>query len=790
MRTVAETLALLEDTFEVLIALPPGPEQEAVARLLTGGDSELAAQALSLAAAHFRSETLNRAATQPIQAEDESGRLYGRYRTVKRIGSGGMGTVFLAERADGEYSQTAALKIIHPHLAPEVFHRRFLEERQILATLHHPGITKILDGGVTPGGTPFLVMDYVEGRPLDLYCAHYALDLRARLDLFRKVCEPVSYAHRSLIMHRDLKPSNILVTQEANPVLLDFGTARFIETASPAEHTAFPLLTLRYSSPEQRSRSPLTTATDVFSLGVILYELLTGEWPFGDASSPESLMKALGHETPIAAPALPGDLKAILAKALAPAPENRYRSVDAFSADVRNFLRGAPVNAKPASRGYRAGKFLRKHWLATAAVTIFIAGLSAAMLFAVAQSKAATEEARKAEKLSEFLNNMLSSGGNYNFDPKRYTVAQLLDSAVARLDLKTRKAEPLTDAMLRTSLGASYAAVEEPKKAKQQLEAALATYRSQRDRAGEAIVLSALGNALSSTDVPRSLQLFRQSIELQRSIGRTASPDLRFTSREALADMEAILQSDHREAFRLIEEAITIAAAEPSITKEMLAQAQGVYGGLLSDAGKPAQAEQMLREASRNFGPENYRNPMRSKSLHNLMTLYSRQDNFAPARDVAKEYYELLVFNLGPDHLAAAEGMLLWSRFRADTGQAAEALAPSVLAMKNVRSKYPPGSIGLWSDLRNLAHVQNSAGDFRGARKSAEEALVIYKNGTWSPTDPRRAQNLLELGIALQGLHRVSDSRLVLQEALAIYDKSGPLWAKKAKQVKTILASE
>ncbi len=391
MRTAAETLARLEEIFEAIIAFPPGCDQAAEARRLSGGDAELERQALSLAAAHLRRETLNGASKEAVQAEEEAGRIYGRYSTVRRIGAGGMGTVFLAERADGEYRQTVALKVIHPHLRAEVFHRRFLEERQILATLNHPGITKILDGGITSDGAPYLVMDYVEGEPPDVFCAQHGLDLRARLDLFRNICEPVAYAHRSLVIHRDLKPSNILVTAEGNPVLLDFGTARFVETISQTEHTAFPLLTLRYSSPEQRSRGHLTTATDVYSLGVILYELLTGEWPFGDASSPEGLIKAFSRERQITAPGLAGDLRAILSKALAGRAEDRYSSVEAFAGDVKNFLRGAPVTAKPERWGYRARKFVRRNIVTVTFSVIAVAALIAATGSAVYQARLARE---------------------------------------------------------------------------------------------------------------------------------------------------------------------------------------------------------------------------------------------------------------------------------------------------------------------------------------------------------------------------------------------------------------
>jgi tRNA A-37 threonylcarbamoyl transferase component Bud32/tetratricopeptide (TPR) repeat protein len=790
MKTAAEKLAELEEIFEAIIAFPSGSAQQAEALRFSGGNTQLASQALSLAAAHLRRQALNRDANLPAQEENESGRLYGHYRTVRRIGSGGMGTVFLAERADGEYRQTVALKIIHPHLAPEIFHRRFLEERQILASLHHPGITKILDGGVTAQGTPFLVMDYVEGRPLDQYCEHNHLDLRARLDLFRKVCEAVSYAHRSLIVHRDLKPSNIVVNPDGNPVLLDFGTAKFLEAIPAEEHTAFPLLTLRYSSPEQRNRKPLTTATDVFSLGVILYELLTGKWPFGDASSPAGLMRSFGCETSMTAPTLPSDLASVLSKALSPAPVARYGSVDAFSADVNNFLLGAPVNAKPARFSYRAGKYARRHWLVLTAAIVFVWGLSAATAVALRQSKAAQEQARKAETVSSFLTGMLSSGARFQFDPKRYTVAQMLDAAAAQLEANPPGQDPVDEAELRTSLASSYIAVEEPDKARHQLPFALATYRNRGDKVGEAKALLILGASYNDSNRLEAVKLYRQSLALQKTIGKDAPPALQFNTRLNLAEDETLFHSETNEAHKLIQEAIAIARNEPSIPRPSLAVAQGLYGGVLLDEGKEAQAETVLQEALRNFGPENQNSAARTRPLFELVTLHSRRDDFPAARDFASEYYKLLFANLGPDHKATLEGLLMWQRYRADTGEAAASLAPARAAMSSLRQKYPPMSAGLWSDLRNLAHIQNAADDFRAAQLTSEEALAVYDRGTWSQADPRRAQTLFELAVALRGQHKNVEAQPLLQEALAIYNNSGPVWVRRTQQVRAMLATE
>src|ERR1022692_620254 len=368
----------LESLFHALVDIPRGADRDAAAIRLSEGDADLARRALALVDSDEKAEAANHAARQAASAP----RIYGNYRTIRPLGSGGMGAVYLAERADGQFQQTVAVKVVAPHVAGDAFRERFLAERQILAGLSHPNITKLLDGGVTAEGTPYLVMEYVAGQPLDTYCDAHKLGLRERLELFLKVCAPVAYAHRNLVVHRDLKPSNILVTSEGQPMLLDFGTAKLQAAAATHRTATLPILTFRYSSPEQRSRAQITTSTDIFSLGVILYELLTGAWPFGDASSPEQILQRFASETPMTAPAtsvtgeasvaratnpkalksaLAGDLTSILGKALAPEPEQRYESVQALSADVANWIEGKPVNAKPAMFAYQAGKFVRRH---------------------------------------------------------------------------------------------------------------------------------------------------------------------------------------------------------------------------------------------------------------------------------------------------------------------------------------------------------------------------------------------------------------------------------------------
>jgi tetratricopeptide (TPR) repeat protein/predicted Ser/Thr protein kinase len=470
-------LTKLETLFHELLPIPRGAERDMTAARLSDGDPDLARQALDLVESDEDAAAANEAARQAA-AEP---RIYGRYQTVRLLGSGGMGAVYLAERADDQFRHTVAVKVIAPHAAGENFRERFRAERQILAGLNHPDIPKLLDGGVTPEGTPYVVMEYVDGQPLDVFCDTHKLNLRARLELFRKVCEPVAYAHRNLVVHRDLKPSNILVTVEGAPKLLDFGTAKLLAVEDTYATTVAPLLTLRYSSPEQRCRAPLTTSTDIFSLGVILYEMLTGAWPFGDPSSPQRLLERFTHDTPMTAPqatitetaavarssnsaalrsSLAGDLGNILAKAMAPEPERRYETVQALSADIGNWLAGLPVTARHASFSYRTSKFLRRRWLPVAAAVVFVLGLLGSTLFAVNRASHARQEAARAQHIAEFANNLFiapnaawySGAGGKGKDTK---LVDVLDLASRRMPTEL-KGDPDTEFRLRTTLARTF----------------------------------------------------------------------------------------------------------------------------------------------------------------------------------------------------------------------------------------------------------------------------------------------------------------------------------------------
>ena len=324
----------------------------------------------------------------PAPEDALTGSSVGPWKLLRHIGTGGTAAVYAAARNDHEFRKVVAVKIIKPGMDSEEILRRFRTERQILAGLDHPNITRLLDGGSTATGAPYLAMEYVEGMPVTRYCDTHRLSVPERLQIFRTICAAVEYAHRNLVVHRDLKPANILVTAQGTPKLLDFGIAKLLRPESPGYSIQFTLsemrmLTPQYASPEQVRGDPITTATDIYSLGVVLYELLTGERPYrlqtGTSTEierdicerePERPSTMAAHrqsvECPEGTPAklarrLRGDLDAIVLTALRKEPQRRYATVDRFSEDIGRHLQGLPVSASGNSWSYRVAKFTRRH---------------------------------------------------------------------------------------------------------------------------------------------------------------------------------------------------------------------------------------------------------------------------------------------------------------------------------------------------------------------------------------------------------------------------------------------
>lgn len=364
----------------------------------------------------------------------------GPWQLVRPLGRGGMGTVWLAQRADGHFQRVVALKLISAGLESEAIESRFLRERQILASLNHPNIAKLLDGGMAPDGRPYFVLEYVDGLPITQHCDQRRLGVVDRLRLFLQVCRAVAHAHQRLVVHRDLKPSNILVTGERMVQLLDFGIAKLLhpdvrgmaELTRPEDQAMTP----RYAAPEQIRNETITTATDIYALGVLLFELLTGELPYGMSDQAgHALERAILEQEPrrpcatlsdpanlrVAAHAsergaelgelsrqLEGDLETVVLKALKKQPADRYPSVEALAKDLEAYLDGKPVSAQPDSWRYRLGKFVGRHRAAVALGSLAVLGLLIAVLASLAEAERARLALRQSEAVNAALGDVIS----------------------------------------------------------------------------------------------------------------------------------------------------------------------------------------------------------------------------------------------------------------------------------------------------------------------------------------------------------------------------------------------
>jgi serine/threonine-protein kinase len=434
----------------------------------------------------------------------------GPYRTLQVIGRGGMGVVYRAVRADGEFDQQVALKLIHLDMETPATRARFLAERQLLARLTHPNIARLQDGGVTEEGRPYFVMEYVEGVPITTYCLQNRLPIEGILRLFLVVIDAVSYLHRNLVVHRDLKPSNIIVGRDGQLKLVDFGIAKLLADQSEAggqTRTGEQLLTPEYAAPEQLTNAPVTTATDVYALGVVLYELLTGHRPHDRA---RTHLDSIRHETPAPPSAvvrsdrdhgvpegetvpsqsatpdlawrrLAGDLDNICLMAIRPEPERRYASAEQLGQDIERHLLGVPVAASGSTLGYRLAKFAQRHRrgivAAAGLLALVVVGFVRERSLRGAAEQARSEaqvEAARAVAVSDFLGELLSSVDPEKAQGREVTVAEVLDEAAERLEGgHSLQEQPSVEAAVRLTIGDTYRALGRFAEAQPHLERAL-----------------------------------------------------------------------------------------------------------------------------------------------------------------------------------------------------------------------------------------------------------------------------------------------------------------------------
>lgn len=457
------------------LALPDAERGRFIAARCAGDQQLREAVHSVLVAVGEADQFMGQDGTSVGDAKEFVGRQIGTYRVKERLGKGGMGSVYLAERREEGFDQRVAIKFVHGHMLAKEIIQRFDAERQILAALNHPYIAALIDGGSTDDGIPYIVMEYVDGEPIDEYCNNNELSLRQRIALIQKVAMAVQSAHQNLVVHRDLKPSNVLITPDGIPKLLDFGIAKIIQTDDSEHHGNTTLfgrqaMTPDYASPEQILENKVTTASDVYTLGVLTYQLLVGERPYHiQSSSHREIMKSVeGLTVPrpstrldtiesaelraqIAAQrattpnqlqrSLQGDLDTILLMALRQEPERRYHSVAQFADDLQKYLDGQPVIARADTAGYRAAKFLQRNWLATAAASLIVLSLTVGLVaYAIQADEAqrqrdiARDEAGRARNTAEFLKDVMFAGDPFATSENEQTVDDVLAYAESNVD--------------------------------------------------------------------------------------------------------------------------------------------------------------------------------------------------------------------------------------------------------------------------------------------------------------------------------------------------------------------
>ena len=476
-----------------------------------------------------------------VEPTELIGRRIGNYEITKNLGEGGMGSVYLAERREGDYEQRVAIKFVHGHLLAKELIERFNAERQMLAGLNHPYIAALIDSGATEQGVPYIVMEYVDGIPIDEYCNQNELDIEQRIRLIQKVALAVQAAHQNLVVHRDLKPSNVLITPDGIPKLLDFGIAKLIEPQEIGEHgntTIFgrQAMTPDYASPEQILENKVTTASDVYTLGVLTYQLLVGERPYHvQTTSHRDMIKSVEGLT-VPKPStrldtiasaelrqqiarqrattverlhktLQGDIDNILLMALRQEPERRYQSIAQFSDDLGRFLKQLPVAAHADSFGYRASKFLRRNWLPVSAAAVVMLSLAGGVIAYAIQAEEAERqrdiaqvEARNAGNTVAFLKDVLFAGDPFKSDDKEQTVADVLQYAEDNVAAQYAD-EPATRGLILAALGEIHVARGDYQRAQTLSAEAVALYEA---------VLGANSNAAANAYRVNALSLYYQ----------------------------------------------------------------------------------------------------------------------------------------------------------------------------------------------------------------------------------------------------------------------------------------
>jgi len=731
----------------------------------------------------------------------------GPYRLERELGRGGMGVVWLAARADASLKRNVALKFPLFPLHDPTFAKRFERERDILARLEDARIARLYDAGVTSHGQPYLALEYVEGEPITMYCDRLALDIRARLKLFVEVLRGVQYAHTNLVVHRDLKPSNIMVTNEGQVRLLDFGIAKLLEEGEAAEteitRSGGRALTPGYASPEQIAGRAITTATDVYSLGVLLYELVTGSRPQpgrgvsgeaeeqhlsadpvrpSQAASDEAKAKLRGGMTPKGlASTLRGDLDTMILKAIQREPQDRYPTADAFAQDIDRFLSGQPVLARPVSAWYRTRKFVLRNKLAVSAAVTAVLALAGGAGIAMWQKRRADVEAATARAVTDFLQHDLlsqagslsQSGPGQRADPD-IKIRTALDRASERVGGRFA-AQPAVEAAIRQTIGGTYWELGLYAQAERQLTravelrkqvlgpahpdtlASIETLAETYDSEGKYAAAETLLNSLIETERGRRREDSLEAIKARHTLASIA-----VDGHADLARAEA-LYTPLIEAERRV-----LGEANPT-TLATMNNLAAVY----SREAKYAQAEDLYRrliEAKRRvLGPDH---PSTLSSMNGLGVLYRNQGKYKEAEPVFQQVLEARRRVMGDDHrdtAASMNGLGLLYSIEGRYGEAEPLLTQSVEISSRVLGKDNPDT---QSSLNNLAELYRREENWKQSEARYQQ-LLQARLRTYGPDNPFTANTQGGLGEVRLQLGRFAEAAGLLKAADDFYRKHG-----------------
>ena len=666
-------------------------------------------------------------------AEDRDnlvGRKVGPYRLEKTLGRGGMGIVYLARR-EQDFEQEVALKLMPHSLVDQESVRRFQDERQILARLEHPNISRLLDGGTTEEGVPYFAMERVEGRPLDVYCDRCRLSVRRRLELFLPICSALQTAHQNLVVHRDLKPSNILVDESGVPKLLDFGIAKLLEADDPSttRTTSRRILTWNYASPEQVQGGAVGTAADVYSLGVVLYKVLTGRLPGGlEKLSQLELMVAICQQDPappsvvvgrsesfesetgalhlvpgdVAADrdadpralrkALHGDVDAIVLKALRKEPSQRYAGAAQLAADIRRHLSGLPVEARQGDRRYRLGKWAwRNRWALAGAGLVL--GLALTFTGVLATQLRATEQARdRSELVSEFLIDLFQAAAPDRPAGEEPRLRDLLDLGRRQLE-SGLEGQPEVEATLALRLGEVYTKLGDYDEAAELTGRALARLRTARgeDHTDVARTLNNLAVIyFQKGDLTRAGELFRQCIDMRRRLGEARDLVKPMNNLAAIH----MARGELDEAERIYRESLELRRAMPSSERGAvnLAKSQRSLGMVLLAQGRLDEAEEWLQKALETRVEFHGRdNPMVASVLIGLGRVEHERGELDAAEKLVAEGLATRRTHLGADHHYSALAEVDLASILIDRGESETARLLLTRALETLERIRPPG---------------------------------------------------------------------------------------------------